>query len=346
MGGGRIGVGVVGCGWISEAVHLPNLRAHPRFEVVALCDRAEARRAVASRLVPDASAVADVGELLADPRVQAVLVALPPAVAGPIVASALAAGKDVYVEKPCAVTAEAAQAMVAAWRASGRTLMVGYNFRLNPIFRHAAETVREGRVGRLATVQSRFTWRAEAKEGWRADAAAGGGVLLDLASHHIDLFAALTGRPAAYVTARERALVQPGDTIDLMLEDQGGAVLQLHASLAAGAPSNRMSLLGTGGQLEADLLERRPARPLTGAGRFARAERVGRALAGLHPARLLGAPGYEPSFALALDAFAAACAGAAPAEPDPTAALAVLHVIEAARASIAADGARTRVSGH
>ena len=98
-----IRVGVVGLGLISQAVHLPNLETlRDHFTVVHVCDASPSlAREVADRLPGDVAATHDWHDVVADPRVEAVLV-LTPGSHGEIAAGALSAGKHVFAEKPLA----------------------------------------------------------------------------------------------------------------------------------------------------------------------------------------------------------------------------------------------------
>ncbi|HXF63005.1 MAG TPA: Gfo/Idh/MocA family oxidoreductase [Caldilineaceae bacterium] len=121
-----IRLGYVGCGYMAQKVHLPNFLSIPDCEVVALAEvRQELGRRVQSRLripklYPDHEA------LLADPEIDAVAVSAAFALQGHIARDALLAGKDVFMEKPMAVSLRQADAILAASRQSGKRLMVGY----------------------------------------------------------------------------------------------------------------------------------------------------------------------------------------------------------------------------
>ena len=121
-----IRIGYVGCGFMAQKVHLPNLTALPECEVLALAElrqdlgrRVQARFGI-PRLYPDHQA------MLADPDLDAIAVSAAFAVQGQIARDALLAGKDVFMEKPMAISLEQADAILEAERDSGRRLMVGY----------------------------------------------------------------------------------------------------------------------------------------------------------------------------------------------------------------------------
>ncbi len=122
----KIRIGYVGCGFMAQKVHLPNLLATPDCELVALAEvRRELGRKVQARLgIP--KLYTDHQALLADPDIQAIGVSAAFMVQGEIARDALLAGKDVFMEKPMAVSLAQADAILDAARRSGRRLMVGY----------------------------------------------------------------------------------------------------------------------------------------------------------------------------------------------------------------------------
>ena len=122
----KLRLGYVGCGFMAQRVHIPNFVSLPDCEVVALAElRPELGRKVQTRFgIP--TLYRDHQELLADPDVQAVAMSAAFSVQGDLARDALQAGKDVFVEKPMAVSVPQADSILAAARRSGKKLMVGY----------------------------------------------------------------------------------------------------------------------------------------------------------------------------------------------------------------------------
>ena len=119
-------LGYVGCGFMAQKVHLPNLLTTPGCEVVALAElRQELGRKVQERLrIP--RLYSDHQALLADPEIDAICVSGGFMAQGDIARDALLAGKDVFMEKPMAISLAQADRILAASRQSGKRLMVGY----------------------------------------------------------------------------------------------------------------------------------------------------------------------------------------------------------------------------
>lgn len=122
----RLGVGMVGAGFIGQLAHLMNFVEVEDCQVVALAEyRPELRRRVAQRYgIP--RTYADHRQLLEDPEVEAVVVVTPRPYTGPVVLDCLEAGKHVLSEKPMAGTVEQATRLVAAARKAGVQYVVGY----------------------------------------------------------------------------------------------------------------------------------------------------------------------------------------------------------------------------
>jgi len=333
-----VGVGLLGCGWIVEIAHLPALARSRAGRLVAAADPNPARRAWLLERAPEARVQAVWEALLQEPSVDAVVVALPTALHAEAACRAFAAGKHVYLEKPIAVTLEEGRRVVEAWRRAGTIGAIGYNFRRNSILQSAMRTLASGALGPLISVQGSFQWAADRIEGWRARPEEGGGVLLDLVSHHVDLVAALTGQRISEVQCTLRSLRSPDDTAALQLVTEGGVTAQLQASFAAGAQVNRLDLVGRQGALSVNLLEGRPQRIQRPPGRGARLLRALVALEELHPSRLLRSPAAEPSFRATLEAFLEAIRDGTDVTPDLADGLEAIAVIEAASASARSGG--------
>jgi Oxidoreductase family, NAD-binding Rossmann fold len=138
--GDRRRVGVIGAGLISQAMHLPHLALlRDRFELAVVADPSRTvRERVGDRFgIP--RRVATASEAIAEPGLHAVVIGTPNATHAPIVLEALAAGLDVFVEKPLAITLEDVDAIVEAQRSSERVVQVGYNNRFDRSYARLVE---------------------------------------------------------------------------------------------------------------------------------------------------------------------------------------------------------------
>ncbi len=199
----RPGAIVIGTGF-GARVHVPALQA-AGFDVLALVGRdpdKTARRA--ARLGVPASC--DVDGLLARPDVAAVSIATPPATHAPLAIAAARAGKHVLCEKPFALDAAEAEAMLAAAEEAGVTHLIGHEFRLAPERAVLGRAIADGRLGtvRLATLVQFVALvpdPAARTPDWWFDDGVGGGWLGASGSHVIDQVRAWLG-DFAEVSAR------------------------------------------------------------------------------------------------------------------------------------------------
>lgn len=137
----RVVFGLIGTGGIAQSQHLPNLRRAPHVTLKTICDVREDVLGQMQRKYAVPHATTDYHALLADPEIQAVVVATREDRQAPLTIEALRAGKHVYVEKPLAETSEACAQVAQAQRETGRFVAVGFNRRFAPAYRKAKEIV-------------------------------------------------------------------------------------------------------------------------------------------------------------------------------------------------------------
>jgi predicted dehydrogenase len=291
-GGGRarrrIGVGLIGFGWLGQAHSRSLQRIRTLFperefepELAAVSDTDPARLAEAVGSFGYASGSPDWRRVVDDPSVDVVMIAAPNSLHVELVEAAAGAGKAVFCEKPVGGTPlETARAERAARRA-GVINGVGYNYRWAPLIRYAAQLVEEGRLGRVTNYRGRFfsmygsdplgllSWRFRLDEG-------GHGVTTDLLSHAVDLAHVLVGPITRVVGTvetfiRERPLPVPSggthygrgaagdptghvtneDYAGMLCEFDGGARGSFEAARTLLGPESQMAfdLYATGGAL-------------------------------------------------------------------------------------------------
>ena len=122
----KLRIGYVGCGFMAQKVHLPNLLSIENCEVVALAEVRQGLGKTVQERLGIAELYPDHRTMLEQADIDAVAVSAAFAVQGGIASDALAAGKDVFMEKPMAVSLAQADMILEAERKSGRRLMIGY----------------------------------------------------------------------------------------------------------------------------------------------------------------------------------------------------------------------------
>jgi predicted dehydrogenase len=248
-----IGIGLVGGGYMGKA-HAVALSAvgavfdtalRPRLAVIAASTPQSAERH--ARALGFARAARDWQDLVADPAVEAVVIAAPQSEHRAIALAALAAGKPVFCEKPLGASLDDARAMTAAAEAAGVPAMIGFNYVRTPATQFVRHLLADGAIGRV-------TWlRAEHTEDFLADPAApatwrttgrANGCMGDLAPHILNAVLALMG-PIAELSARIETVhpTRPGpngpepvtndDQAQMMVRFAGGAMGHIHISRVA-----------------------------------------------------------------------------------------------------------------
>lgn len=222
----RLGLALIGLGPGSQphAKSLVDL-SHRAQVLHALCRHPE--RADVGALAGAVRASADLTAVLADPRVQAVIVATPASTHGEIAGRCLAAGKHVLVEKPLEVSLPRAQALVEAARASGRRFGVVLQHRFRPGSLRLRALLDAGALGPVQFAQVRVPWwRPQAgyydQPGRGTRARDGGGVLMTQAIHALDLFRSLVGVSAVQAAQATTTAIHRMET-----EDYAAALLRL-----------------------------------------------------------------------------------------------------------------------
>ncbi|MBI3973806.1 MAG: Gfo/Idh/MocA family oxidoreductase [Chloroflexi bacterium] len=195
-------IGLIGCGNMGSS-HARQMGALQEINLAAACDVDEAKaRATAEAAGDRVAAFADVDELLRRAGIPAVIVATPNFTHRDIVLKAIAAGKDVFCEKPMALTVADCDTMIAAAREAGRKLMVGQVLRLMSVYSTVRRLVGEGLIGtpqaiRVLRSGGRITGQAGAyRASWRAKRANTGGILFEVHVHEFDLMRSLMGEVA------------------------------------------------------------------------------------------------------------------------------------------------------
>jgi predicted dehydrogenase len=149
----RLRIGLLGCGPISQAAHLDAIRKARNADLYAICDVArELTNRLAAICQPEA-VYDDFAAMLADPRVEAVVIAVADQFHVPLCRQALTAGKPVLIEKPLGVTVEECEGLRDLVTRTGLVFQVGNNRRFEPGMTEARRFLRE-EAGNLLTLDA------------------------------------------------------------------------------------------------------------------------------------------------------------------------------------------------
>ncbi|SFF93941.1 Predicted dehydrogenase [Planifilum fulgidum] len=275
--------GIVGAGGISE-LHLKTLEKEPRAEVAAISDVAveKARERAEKHRIPHI--YRDYRDLIRREDVDAVLVCVPNDLHAPVAIEALRAGKHVLCEKPMAINGDLARQMAEVARETDRVLMIGQNNRFHSEVLLLKELIEKGKLGQIYHAKTGWI-RRNGIPGWgswfTSMERAGGGPLIDIGVHMLDLTLWLMGFPkplavfgqtygvfgprkkglSSYGSIDERGVFDVEDLAVAMIRFEGGVTLTLDVSWAAYVERDRVfvNLFGSEGGAAVDLQDRKIA---------------------------------------------------------------------------------------
>lgn len=332
-------VGLIGYGTAGSVFHAPLISATAGLELAAIVTTDDQRSAAARARYPQASIVASVAELW-ECDLDAVVIATPNASHAQLTLQAISHGLAVVVDKPLALSPAQAVEVIAAARETGVPLTVFQNRRWDGDFKTVAKLVESGAFGTVARFESRFErFRPQIKAGWRerVSPAEGGGLLFDLGTHLIDQAVALFGAAvevyAEVDTTRPEA--QTDDDVFVALTHAHGVRSHLFMSSIAADAGPRFRVLGdragyhVGGMDVQEAALRAGELPGSGWGSVPETD-WGVLSEATGSRRVPTCAGDYPAF---YRQFAVALLSGAPLPVNPSDAVDVLRIIDAARES-------------
>ena len=253
--------GIVGYGWVARDYMAPGIRA-AGHELVAVCDPGAASRAAAE--AEGARAYDSLDRLIADPEVEAVYVATPNHLHREAVEALAVSGKAILCEKPMAASLRDAEAMAEAVGREDAFYGTAFDQRHHPGHRAMRDWIANGRLGTVTAIRIVYAcwlgrdWAAcPGQDNWRIDPAqAGGGALMDLAPHGLDLVDYLLGESLVDITALTQVRVQDYAVDDgalLIGRTEAGVLASLNVAYNCpdALPRRRLEVVGTKGLLTA-----------------------------------------------------------------------------------------------
>ena len=242
--------------------HLAIVRAHPRLDFVAACDASAYLTDILSKH-SGLKCYADFDRMLAQEKLDALIVATPSKLHAAMVEKALNLGLHVFCEKPFVLDVADGERLVSLAESKGLVNQVGYHYRFVGAFKEAARLVSSGALGNVHHV------RAEAfgpvvlrpKGGtWRSAKSEGGGALYDYACHAIDLVNFVVGVPATVDGVIRRGVFSADvdDEVYCTLRYGNGTSGQLSVNWSDESfrkMSTKISVWGTNGRITADRQE-------------------------------------------------------------------------------------------
>ena len=251
--------GVIGAGGIADRRTIPGMMLANNAELWAVMevdmDFAERLR----RKYNAKAAYDDAEKLVWDPDVQAVYIASPVVFHKEQVLMAAKAKKHILVEKPVALTARDGEQLVEVCRRNDVLFAAGFMMRFHDYNRRIRELLQEGAIGQLVSCNAQFScWYPDMPSAWRQiKSQGGGGALMDMGIHCIDLIQYMTGykiRRLAAFTGTKTFSYEVEDSSTVMFELENGAYghVDSHFNIPDEAAKWRMEFYGTKGRIIAD----------------------------------------------------------------------------------------------
>jgi len=230
-------VAVIGAGyWGPNLVR--NFSEAPGANVVAVADLSEERLAGIRKRFPAVRTTTDHRSLFTDADIDAVCIVTPISTHRPLAEEAFAAGKHVFVEKPLSGSVTDAEAIAAAAKRAGRTLMVGHTFVYNPAVTAVRELLERRELGKVQYIDSQRVNLGLHQFDFN--------VLWDLGPHDVSIVLYWLDEEPEWVQCIGGCYIQPDieDVVFLTMGFPSGAIAHAHLSWLAPSKQRTMTVIG------------------------------------------------------------------------------------------------------
>ena len=266
---------MIGCGSVAEVKSGPGFYKAQHSALLAVSSRRPEQAADFARRHGVPRVWGTTAELLADPEIDAVYIATPPASHKPLALQAAQAGKHVYVEKPMARRSDECQEIVDVCRENGVRLFVAFYRRAMPRFLKVKEWLRAGRIGEVRCVRLVQHQRPAPEDlsretlPWRLQPEiAGGGKFLDMGVHALDMFDFWFGRieRVSGIATNQAGLYDVEDTVVASWQHESGVLGSASWCYVASDNADRVEIAGSHGRIELEFFSDKPLQLHCGAG--------------------------------------------------------------------------------
>ena len=245
--------GILGAGSVAQRRVMPALNANSQCRIQALMVRDPDRAAPLAGEFGAARHYHRVDDLLADPQIDAVYVSSPVYLHCEHVLAAAAAGKHVLCEKPMAISTDECRRMIDTCAEAGVHLEICFVLRGWPIYQRIKRQIEEGQLGQLVELRGHLAkWTPRQEGEWRLDPEkGGGGALMDVGAHYLDLFRYLAGDFVRIASMGSSAVFgwRVEESAFTLVEFASGGHGELGISFAVPYSGNILEIYGTEGTL-------------------------------------------------------------------------------------------------
>ena len=248
--------GVIGAGGIADRRTIPGMMLAKNAELIAVMDiNAEQVEKIRQKYGAKRGYTKE-EDLLADPEVDAVYIATPIVLHAKQAKLAADYGKDILIEKPLAMTSDEGQEVIDYCARKGVKIAAGFMMRFGSHVMSMKKAIAEGKIGTVVSGYSQFTlWLPYEPGNWRqCKAKAGGGAMMDMGVHCIDLMQYITGSRVKQVAAFHDTLtfhyeVEDSSMVLMRLENGCQCVVQSNFNIPDEAAKWRLEVFGDQGRL-------------------------------------------------------------------------------------------------
>lgn len=250
---------VIGAGGIADRRAIPGMLLDPRNELVAVMDLnpETAERIKEKYNVP--YAFSDAEEMLNTVSCDAVYIATPVFSHKEQALMALSKGFHVFMEKPIALSYEEGVQILEAAEKAGKQLSIGYMMGYHNLHQTARRLISQGKLGQVHSVRMQFTcWYPDIPGAWRQKKAlSGGGCVMDLAVHCMELFHSITGDEITECKsyfATTSFSYEVEDTAVILFKSQKGILghIDVNFNIPDNCAASKLEIYGTEGSLYAE----------------------------------------------------------------------------------------------
>lgn len=251
--------GIIGAGGIADRRTMPGMELAKNAEIYAVMEiDMDAAKALKKKYKAK-EAYSNEADLLADPNVEAVYIASPVVHHKRQAMAAADMGKHILLEKPIALTVEEGQEVIDYCKEKGVMLATGFMMRFHAYHQAMKKLVDEGKLGQIVSCRAQLTcWYPDIPGNWRqAKATSGGGALMDMGVHCLDLIQYITGYKAKRAAGMASTLTfdyEVEDSGAMLVELENGALCQIesHFNIPDAAARGRLEVYGTKGSMLAE----------------------------------------------------------------------------------------------
>jgi len=260
MENSKIKIGIIGMGRMG-ITHYSIINSHPKVKIMAVADTSSLILSIMKKYIAGINVYEDYNRLFDNEILDAVIVCTPPTLHFPIVKKAGLKGIHVFCEKPFTTKLDLAKELSHLFESKGLQNQVGYVNRFNDVFRTVKQYLDKGIIGKIilfkSEMYSRTITKSDEGKTWRDSRENGGGAVIDMAAHAIDLVNYLVGKPDKVTGVSLTSIFSQNveDAVNATFLYKNGISGTLNVNWSDESyrkPTNKIEVFGSQGKILAD----------------------------------------------------------------------------------------------